>query len=213
MAAPARPLAAPTRRCHHGSHNAHVAPFGARVRSGSKMAQTIFEALEGERLRGRGRRLFRIAPPPAASSQCRAQGVQRPRGGGCGTGTAVGRDRHGREQPREPGPRGVVRNSGGDRARWRAAAWGIGPEHQRQPRPAGCGGTDNGPELEQRGRQGPGHGEAPGPEQPGRDNPSGAGGSLTGTAPAARASAGAGGVFLAGTAGEVRDRPGLKQCS
>ena len=57
---------------------------------GSKMAQTIFEALEGERRRGLGRRLFRLAPPPAANSQRGAQGAWRLRGGGRRAGTASG---------------------------------------------------------------------------------------------------------------------------
>ena len=80
------------------------------------MAQTIFEALEGERRRGRGRRLFRVVPPPAANPPRRAQGAWRPRGGGhrdrnsrgaggAGTGTAAGAEARrgwGTEGPEQP---------------------------------------------------------------------------------------------------------------
>lgn len=81
------------------------------------MAQTIFEALEGERRRGRGKRLFRVAPPPAAPSRRRAQGAWRLWGGG----------RRGRNSRRAGGARA------GTAAGAQAGPWGGGNETE-QPR-------------------------------------------------------------------------------
>lgn len=108
--------------------------LGSRGGGGSKMAQTIFEALEGERRRCRGKRLFRVAPPPAAPSQRGAQGARRPRGGGRRGRNSRGEGR-GREQPREPGP-------------------GWEPPHRTAVESRLSGGRASGPEQRDRGSPG-----------------------------------------------------------
>lgn len=102
--APGRPLAAqtPPRFSQCLRSPGSDSPGGGS----SKMAQAIFEALEGERV-GPGQRLFRVAPPPAAPSQRRAQGAWRPRGGGRrASGPEQPRGGRGREQPGSAGSAG-----------------------------------------------------------------------------------------------------------
>lgn len=117
------------------------------------MAQTIFEALEGERRLCRGKRLFRTAPPPAAPSQRWAQGARRPRGGG----------RRGRNSR---GWRGAGGNSRGSLGL--AVGWGRRDRTAPERRLSGGAGLGTGTAGQRKPWEG-----APGPEQPGKAGPAG----------------------------------------